>query len=386
MKILKLNKLFIIAILMILLIVLCSYIIISADNDFEASPVDYYGYIESDIPEGLSFDSQLITPYCCKLTITNKSDLSYNFEGRLKLYKLIDDEWLPVKQRNEGLYIWASPWVNADETTEFIYDWSYEYGKLSRGTYRVVILCCNINIENGDITVKPVAWEFKLTPWKLTGSRYKSYGYGGSNSEAEDITMTADRVANNVFNITVNSSNNENYIFDNTYALYINNKGRWTPVDCLDGVAYGSGDMSLASFRIIIPAMYGNIKAGDYLLVKRCLQAQGNNSSSSTDFKYASVMLHIDDLLSEDKIDSGEVSVTVNVLDNAHCFLSYTNTSDRSYKTDWDYFNLFRLEDGNWNFVFYKYGLFMKIIKLDNLLPNTTNTNVNSFGFLLWKS
>lgn len=101
----------------------------------------------SQTEESISMDAGNVTEHSLELTITNNSEQEIEYGEAYKLEKMCETgDWENVKPviENAGFndiaYI-----VNPKSSRQIKIDWEWLYGKLPRGTYRIMINTCKIN-------------------------------------------------------------------------------------------------------------------------------------------------------------------------------------------------------------------------------------------------
>lgn len=89
---------------------------------------------------GITMNAENVTSTGLTLIITQNGGIA---EGSLEtgseyfIQKLENDNWVEVKPQGDAVWDMMSHLIASNATTEFTVDWSWLYGELSPGTYRI---------------------------------------------------------------------------------------------------------------------------------------------------------------------------------------------------------------------------------------------------------
>lgn len=89
---------------------------------------------------GITMTAEKVTSTGLTLIVTQDGGIA---EGSLetgseyRIQKLEDDNWVEVKPQGEAVWDMMSHLIASNATTEFSVDWSWLYGELSPGSYRI---------------------------------------------------------------------------------------------------------------------------------------------------------------------------------------------------------------------------------------------------------
>ena len=176
---------------------------------------------QSDLEPDVKVSGELLSQTGCMLTYTVIGNEKRSIDANYVIYRRVNGEWKQLQKKYNGSsYTINGPSTIKPEESKKIYiDWSYEYGKLPRGTYKIETRWFTRWNRSHFI----VEWIFELpAKGKLKG---KPYGYTGIDSE--EVKLTASSLSDQLWVLDAEGKSTEKWSLDYSYALYKMKDGEW---------------------------------------------------------------------------------------------------------------------------------------------------------------
>jgi hypothetical protein len=332
------------------------------------SDTDPWTWYVSDAAADVTVHGERTKQTACVLSFSANGDFERFIDREYALYRLDGGKW----HRLEPLR--ATPKFNRGQTTlkpnevmKRYYDWSYEYGKLPKGTYRLVTHWYEKQFTGSF----GLAWEFTLS----NKDDFPAEDYGYSGLDTDDVAMTAKKVSDHLWILTAEGSSYTRWSLEPSYAIYKLVGSSWIEVKPAVNLS-PEFDQPRRQTRtglektwiISLANIYPELEAGTYRFVKRTLKAADNDSVENwnfipkENFSYVSAEFTLDKNITWKHFDTDPISwsdyipneftydgieTSVSNITPEGCDLHVKN--NKRYRVNISYyFNLWRYDDGQW--------------------------------------
>jgi hypothetical protein len=329
---------------------------------------DDWARIESSIEPDVEVEGELVSQTGCILKYTVTGNENRRIGADYAIYRRKDGEWKLMEKKHTVSYgLDASGTVMPEETKNVYIDWSYEYGRLPGGTYKLVTQWHDRWNRNSFT----VGWIYELpVKGKLPG---KPYGYTGIDTAG--VKLNARKISDYLWELEAEGASAEEWSLDFSYALYKMEAGKWeeieqeaklSPVFDAPHIILNAG--SEFKWHVCLASVYPCLKPGTYRFVKRMLKTADPNIKESwstlatESLSYISAEFTIEKKLTWKSFEadplywngynpykpvSADVEFSTENITPDGCDIIINNISKLPYNM-YFYYQLWRYEKGHW--------------------------------------
>lgn len=329
---------------------------------------DDWARIESSIEPDVEVKGELVSQTGCILKYTVTGNENRRIGADYAIYHLYNGEWkLLDKIHKLGLEFAGTSHVKPGDSKEVYIDWSYVFGRLPRGTYKLETRWYTRWNRNGFT----VGWIYEL-PAK---GRLKGKPYGYTGIDADEVTLTASPISDHLWVLDAKDTSQEKWCFDFSYALYKMEAGKWEEIEqevklspIFDGFRWSVNNKNNRQLRVCLASVYPSLKPGTYRFVKRMLKADNPNINESwstlpvEEFSYISAEFTLNEKLTWSSFEAEPIYITdynpykpvyedvEMIAENVTaegCELIVKNNGTSPFSVSY-FFNLWRFDAGQW--------------------------------------
>ena len=329
---------------------------------------DSWTWYNNDSTPDVNVTGERVKQTACILTFNARSEKERYIDREYAIYRLDNGEWKRLKA------IRAIPGFNRgqntlkpDETLKRYYDWSYEYGTLPRGTYKLVTHWYEKQFTDSF----GVEWDFIIT----AKDKYPKQDYGYSGIDTDEVTMSAVSISDHLWTLTVEGTTFTRWNVEPSYSIYKLDKDIWSEVEQtvnlspdFDQPRGATRTGKETTWIISLANIYPELDAGTYRFVKRTMKTAETNSFADWNllpkesFSYVSAEFILYDRISWKYFDTDPISwsrytpykstynnikTSVSGISPEGCDLNIENNEKYNISISY-YFILWRFADGQW--------------------------------------